>query len=157
MHFSLFGSQRGVVGGSTRSGCEEGRVEGAGQQDMFVPIWRCYTRSQSLLLHHLNGQHGSWLHDTTTCHPALCQPFLRVHAQVIKISEEIKILSFLNYDYKSNFLFVSNKCYMCILLTCDWREDNRLRTSSSLLLKCIVCNSKLVYVVWTLKSMQKSL
>lgn len=40
------------------------------------------------------------------------------------------------------FHFVSSKCYMCILLTCDWREDYRFRMSSSLLLQCIVCNSK---------------
>lgn len=39
----------------------------------------------------------------------------------------IKIL-FLNYDYKSNSHFVSSKCYMCIILTCDWREDYRFRT-----------------------------
>lgn len=55
------------------------------------------------------------------------------------------------------FTFLSSKCYMCIMLTCDWREDNRFRLSSSLLLECIVSNSKLVYVVFTLKSMQKSL
>lgn len=45
------------------------------------------------------------------------------------------------------FIFASSKCYMCIILTCDWREDNKVRMSSSLLLQCIVCNSKLVYVV----------
>lgn len=51
---SMWGS-----GGSTQAGCKEGRIEGAEQHNMFVPIWRCYTGSQSLLLHHLNGQHGS--------------------------------------------------------------------------------------------------
>lgn len=42
--------------------------------------------------------------------------------------------------------FLSGKCYMCILLTCNWREEHRPVTFSPpwLLLQCIVCNAKLV-------------
>lgn len=73
-------------------------------------------------------------------------PVLWAHAQVRKISESNFLL---NYDYKSVFLLLllSGKCYMCILLTCDWREENRPVVSPPLprlLLQCIVCNAKLI-------------
>lgn len=126
-----------------------GRLKGAGQQDMFVPIW-CYIR-------HTSTSKDSMAGDSTPCRPTLSLPVLWVHALVIKISGGSNLIFLKLWLQNFCFCFESMKCYMCILLTCDWWEDNRFRMSSSLLLKCIVCNSKLVYVVWTLKSMQKSL
>lgn len=82
----------GVVSeGRTLAECEEGRVEGAGQHDMFCPSGGvlqearpcCYTTCMDSMACDF----------MTQCHATLCQPVLWVHAQVIKISG-IKILFF---------------------------------------------------------------
>lgn len=158
MHLSLFGSQRGVVSeGGTRAGCEEGRVEGAGHVRAHLEV--LYKKPVPAAI---PPAWTAWLvtlwHNAMPPHPLPALPLgaCSGHKNIRRLKSFVCFF-FFNYDYKSNFHFVSSKCYMCIILTCDWREDNRFRMSSSLLLQCIVCNSKLVYVVWTLKSMQKSL
>lgn len=125
------GRELGVEGGQRRV------------QDMLAPSWRCWATSQSLLLYHLHRQHGSWLSDTLPCH---CQPFLCLwtHAQVIQNIRRLKSY-LLNYDYKV-FFTVCQVNATCAFYWPAWREDDRLRTSSSLLLQCIVCNSKLYYM-----------
>jgi len=65
----------------TQAGCEEeGRVEGAaGNVCAHLQVLH-----KSLLLQH--GQHGVGLNDTEPCHPPSAGTFLRMHAQILKIS-----------------------------------------------------------------------
>lgn len=101
VHFSLFGPRRGAVReGRTQAGCEEGRVEGAGEQDMFVPIWSlcCYTTFMDSMYSELMTQYRA------PRHPTLCQPLSSGCMLRSYKYQEIRIIFFLTMLTKVIFI-----------------------------------------------------
>lgn len=159
MHFFLFGSQYGGgEWGRDTSWVWGGEGRGVrGSKTYLCPSWRCCRRSQSLLLYHWYGQHGSWLHDTAPCNPHSLPALPLGACSGHKNIRRLKSVFFLTTITKVIFILRQVNATCALYWPAIGGTIIDSRCPPPLLLQCIVCNSKLVYVVWTLMSMQKSL
>lgn len=128
----MFGSQKV---GSREWGedlLQAGWGEGGGQRGtktagpLHVPIWVFYKwwpESAKLFVQTVRAMSDRREYNVTS--PCPLQAFSEGACSGHK-NHKIKILPFINYDYKkSSFWFVSDKCYVCIVLTCVERKDLR--------------------------------